>query len=521
MVQNYLFAFAASTLLSAVLTRHVRNFAIGRGWVDAPDLNRHHHVTPVPRLGGVAIFLSFLIVVGASLIIARSTNTPGPFPVSTVLGILGPALIVFLMGVYDDLRLLQAHWKFGIQSLAAVLLYLGGFGIYRMDLLSSGHPLPAAVGLPLTILWVLLITNAFNLIDGLDGLAAGSALFSALVVFILSLRLGNHLVSFLAIALAGAILGFLRFNFHPASIFLGDSGSLFTGFMLSALAMVGSQKAPTMVAVAIPVVSFGLPILDVVITVMRRFLSAKPLFQGDQDHIHHKLLKRGLSHREAVLILYAVSAGFGLLSLALLHGQQTIALVLAVIGIGVWSGVQYLRYAEFSELRRLLWLTTRRRHLMANNVNIRRAAESLHSCGDFLTLCRILKDTLQPAGFDGFCFEPSSLDWVPESLPAPLSRDAGGRLRWCWAHPENSEPSWELKLELSNGERVKWGYFSLYRKCGEQPLLLDINLFSSEFRAALSDAAHRVMNGSQPAAKDYEPVESARAAKAASSSFPD
>src|SRR5208337_4776836 len=217
-------------------------------------------------------------------------------------------MLVFLLGLYDDLRGVSPAGKFLVQAFAATLLFFGGYGVHRLDLVSTGQALQTFIGLPLTIFWVLLITNAFNLIDGLDGLAAGSALFSTVVILILSLLAPNPVVSFLAISLAGVILGFLRFNFHPASIFLGDSGSLFIGFLISALAIVASQKAPIIVAVSIPLVSLGLPILDVVLAVARRFLGGKPIFRGDRDHIHHKLLKRGLSQREAVLLLYAVTA---------------------------------------------------------------------------------------------------------------------------------------------------------------------------------------------------------------------
>ena len=436
MEHSYIEAFLGSVLLSFILTRSVRNFAIARGWVDSPTPDRHFHCKPVPRLGGVAIFLSFTILVGVSLAAPKLLNLSAPFSVRTTLAILGPALIVFLMGVYDDLRSLGPYWKFGIQSFAAVLLYFGGIGIHRLDLLSAGQALHITIGLPLTILWVLLITNAFNFIDGLDGLAAGSALFSTVVVFTVSLVMQNHLVAFLTIVLAGGILGFLRYNFNPATIFLGDSGSQFIGFMLSALALAGSQKAPTMVAVAIPVVSLGLPILDVVLAVIRRFLSGKPLFKGDDEHIHHKLLKRGFSQREAVLTLYAVTAGLALLSLALLHGAETIALVLAVIGIGVLLGVQYLRYAEFRELQDIVHRAIQRRRIMINNLLLRRATESLNSCADLDMICRILRDTLQPLGFDGFYFRNSSVDRVPDSFLTSLRPDPSGGLRCCWAHLE-------------------------------------------------------------------------------------
>ena len=184
------------------------------------------------------------------------------FSLKTLFTVLGPASLVFMLGVYDDVYSVGPYVKFAVQSLAASMLFAGGLRILNIPVLFGTRQLPWFVGLPLTILWVLAITNAFNLIDGLDGLAAGSALFSTLVAFVVALLNGYSLVTVLAIALAGAILGFLRYNFNPATIFLGDSGSLFIGFLLSALALEGAQKSPTIVAVAIPVVSFGLPILE-------------------------------------------------------------------------------------------------------------------------------------------------------------------------------------------------------------------------------------------------------------------
>src|SRR6202035_335549 len=202
--------------------------------------------------------------------------------------------------------------------------------------------------------WVIGLTNAFNLIDGLDGLAAGSALFSTFIVFVVAIFSGSSSLSLLTIVLAGAILGFLRFNFNPATIFLGDCGSLFIGFMLSALALLGAQKAATIIAVAIPVVSFGLPILETVLSVIRRLISGRPVFTADREHIHHKLLQHGMTHRQVVIILYGVSAIFAMLSLFLLWPTgSSLGLVLAVIGVGIWIGVQHLGYLEFGELARV------------------------------------------------------------------------------------------------------------------------------------------------------------------------
>ena len=493
MFLHYLFPFLISFGLSVALTPLVRDRAIARGWVDRPDAERHVHPKPIPRLGGVAVCASFLVVVGANLLLVRVVGRPFALPGRALLGILAPAVLVCLLGFCDDLHSLRPVLKFGIQALAAVFLYFAGFGVRQIDLLFSGHSLRTAVGLPLTILWVLLITNAFNLIDGLDGLTAGSALFSTIVLLVLSLSNGSSWVAFLAVVLAGAIAGFLKFNFHPATIFLGDSGSLFVGFMLSALALAASQKGTTMIAVAIPVVSFGLPIMDVGIAVVRRYLSGKPLFGADREHIHHKLLKRGLSQRDAVFILYGVSAALALLSLAMLHGGRIIALVLVVLGTGIFVGVQQLRYHEFFEMGRVLERTVSQKQIIANNLNIRRATECLWSCADASALCRILTETLRPLGFDGFGFKLPGATWLPESLPIPFARDPIGTLGCYWAERSPQEATWELNLELISGSGHKCGFFSVYRRMSAKPLLMDVNLLSDGFPAALAGAVHRAV----------------------------
>ena len=493
-VTSYLLVFGTSIVLSLLFTRWLRNCATARGWVAPPELDRHVHTKSVPRLGGVAIFGSFVVVAGLAAFVPKWTGVALVMPVRTALSIFASALVVFLLGLYDDVRYVGPYWKFSIQTLAAILLYAGGVGIHRLDLLSAGHPLRAAIGLPLTVLWVLLITNAFNLIDGLDGLAAGSALFSTFVVFITSLVAPNATTTLLAIALAGVILGFLRFNFHPASIFLGDSGSMFIGFMLAALALAGSEKAPTMIAVAIPVVSFGLPILDVALALSRRFLSGKPLFRGDRDHIHHKLLDRGLSQRDAVLVLYGVTACFALLSLVLLHDAAMIALVLATIGIGVALGVQYLGYVEFSELQDVWRRTAERKRVIANNVALRHAVQALDHCADIEMLCGILQNSLHSVGFDGFRLERHLAERFAEFPLLPLQRTQDGELQLFWDNEGNSESVWELRLELSADPQHRLGCFSLLRIGVDTPLLVDFNLLSCEFRMALSNAVLRTMN---------------------------
>jgi UDP-GlcNAc:undecaprenyl-phosphate/decaprenyl-phosphate GlcNAc-1-phosphate transferase len=515
-IYSYLISFLTSLFLSFVLTRKIRNYAIQFGWLDPPNRGRHAHTNPVPRLGGVAIVLACTGAIAISLLLPRLMGGSSGFSARMVLAILFPGLVVFLMGLYDDLHPLGPYWKFGVQGLATVLLYMNGVGVHRLGFVSHGQVLGIAIGLPLTILWVLLITNSFNLLDGLDGLAAGSALFSTIIIFAISLLRQNSLVSFLTIALAGAILGFLRYNFNPASIFLGDSGSLFIGFMLSALALTGSQKATTMVAVAIPVVSFGLPIADVTLSVIRRLLRGRPLFSGDDDHIHHKLLKRGLSHRHAVLILYAVTAGFGLLSLVLLHGDAMIAFVLSVVGLGVWLGVQQLQYAEFAELHALFQKTGQRRRIIVNNLQIRRATELLSTCAEFEHICQTLKDALESLGFDGFLISGPYLDDLPQPSFAPFRRTPDGRLRYDWGGYRSDQPEWELSFDLLTSSGYRWGQFSVFRECFEEPLLVDINLLSGEFRRRLTDAAHRAALHAQAAVRDLGAKEAHLISRAAS-----
>jgi UDP-GlcNAc:undecaprenyl-phosphate GlcNAc-1-phosphate transferase len=446
---------------------------------------------PVPRLGGVAIYFSFMTVVILGVVIPWLLGSVSPLHSRAMVGLLGPALIIFFLGLYDDVYSLNAYWKFAVETVAAIGLYAGGYGIHNLGLVHGGQTLGWEYCLPLTVLWVLLITNAFNFIDGLDGLAAGAAVFSAMVVFVMSLIASNGFIAFLSIALAGATLGFLRFNFHPATIFLGDSGSLFIGFMLAALALAGSQKAPTIVAVAIPIVSLGFPILDVVLAVARRFVAKKPLFDGDKSHIHHKLVRRGLSQRDAVLTLYAVTAGFGFMSLILLQQRRAIALVLAVAGIGIFLGVQQLRYQEFAELLSLLQRVSRRRQVLANHVAIRHAAEKLGECQDLDTMCQILRDTLEPIGFDAVRFLKSGKNGFSSSMLQPMRYLPDGTWLYSWFAHEIAEPPWELKLELINGSTNRWGYLSLIRMSNETPLPLDLNMLTAEFRCSLSGAIER------------------------------
>ena len=492
--------FFLSLLFSFVLTRYVRDFASGRGWVAVPSQERHLHAAPLPRLGGVAIFLSFSLSMLAAVVLASYIpHLHAAVSLKTLLTILVPASLVFLLGLYDDLYSVSPSCKFAVQSLAATMLFMGGLRILNIPVLFGQHHLPWFVGLPFTILWVLAITNAFNLIDGLDGLAAGSALFSTLVVFVVTLLNGSSLLTVMTIALAGAILGFLRYNFNPATIFLGDSGSLFIGFVLSALALAGAQKAPTIVAVAIPVVSFGLPILETTLSILRRLISGRPVFTADREHIHHKLLQHGLTHRQVVIVLYGVSAVFAMLSLFLLWPTgSSLGLVLAVLGIGIWIGVQRLGYLELGELGRVAQRTFEQRQIVINNLAIRRATEELKAARDYDQIRRILEAAFSSNDFDGFDvrFKLFPGESHPAGAPEPGAALRRSEVSFHWGKTRGA-PSlegsavWTLSLDLMSSSNRRRGAMMFHRLYSPRHLQVDINLLTSAFPVALADALDR------------------------------
>jgi UDP-GlcNAc:undecaprenyl-phosphate GlcNAc-1-phosphate transferase len=436
------------------------------------------------------------------------------FPLAELaLKIMGPATIIFVLGLIDDFCGLSAYTKFAVQAGAAVLLFSNGLGISQLSTL-AGHPhLGSLLGLPLTILWVLWITNAFNLIDGLDGLAAGSALFSTLVTCVVAFLGHNEVVLILTLALAGAITGFLRYNFNPASIFLGDCGSLLIGFLISAIAIAGSHKSPTMVAVAIPIVSLGLPILDVTVAVIRRFLSCKRLFDADREHIHHKLLGRGISHKQTVLVLYGVSACFGLFSLLLLNpGEAAVAAVLVVVGVGVLIGVRQLGYHEFMELGRVANRTLNQRHVIANGTSIRRAADALESCSSLPQFCQILRQCLEPIGFDGFGLY--LLSGLPVDVDLfPFHRVNGSKLQCFWdrrpASRTSSDANWSMTFSLMKRNGKRLGGFTLYRKNTESPLWMDLEVFTTTgFSSAVANYVEKLDFWSVKGQKERGPLPS-------------
>lgn len=321
------------------------------GAMDHPAL-RKAHAAPTPRIGGLAVFAGF--VAGLSFAAYASGNLftiPQPGVYWRGLAIAATALM--LVGLADDLWGLSFHWKFAAQIVAAFYVWECGFRIAEVT-----HPLGGILdlgmlSLPLTILWIVGITNAVNLIDGLDGLASGIALITTLAVGVIAFAGGQVGMTAVSVTLAGSLIGFLRYNFNPARIFLGDSGSMFLGFVLAVSSVRGSQKGPTVVAVLVPLLVLGLPLLDTTLTVARRIhhlrsggkrsggsvmryvlYNFRYVFTADRGHIHHRLLDLGLSHRNTVLCLYGVGSVFALAAFAvvLLKSIWIASLLVGVLG---------------------------------------------------------------------------------------------------------------------------------------------------------------------------------------------
>ncbi len=478
MALTYLVAFVSTLVMSFALTWVVRQLALSRGWAVGPRSPRDLHSIPVPRLGGVAIFVSVLTTVAAMALAQRLIPVARQFDIHLLVFVGGPAALVLLLGLIDDFRGVTPYTKIAVQIIAGLILYAGGYRVSALSLFHGGGSLHGLISITVTVVWVLWITNAFNLLDGLDGLAAGSALFSALVVFVVALLNHNHPLGVLSLILSAAILGFLRFNFNPASIFLGDCGSLVIGFLLSAFSIAGASKSPTLVALAIPVVAAGLPILDTSLAIMRRFLSGQPLFRADREHIHHKLLGLGLSQRQVAVLLYGVSALFALISLFLLFpASGAVALVLVIFGIIIVLGVQQLGYHELSELQRTARRTFDAKRVIVNNVAIRKATAALLDARDFPSICNILETAFANNEFDSF-----SLQFTPTS---------GTALSHTWQAREVPQwNNWAISLQLATPDGST-GSLVLRREYRDRYLLFDINTFFGGFNSALADALYR------------------------------
>lgn len=290
-------AFCLALLVAYLATPAVRKLAIKIGAVDQPNA-RKVHKTPIPRLGGLGIYLGFMVAILLTLPLDAQ-----------IYGVLLGATLIVVLGLIDDLVELSPKIKLIGQILAAAILVVFDVRISNITVPFEGMIfLGSYASSILTVIWVVGIVNTVNLIDGLDGLAAGTSAITALTLFLVGVQKGQFIPAIMAIALMGSSLGFLKYNFNPAKIFMGDTGSMFLGFVLAAISIEGALKSTATIALAVPILALGFPIFDTTIAIVRRFLNRVPIFQADKGHFHHKLVEKGLTHKQAVLVIYCICA---------------------------------------------------------------------------------------------------------------------------------------------------------------------------------------------------------------------
>lgn len=332
-------AFVFALLVALSLTPIVRRLALRVGAVDQP-VARSVHTEPKPFLGGVAIYAAF------SLTILLTVGLES----RSIQGLLVGGALIVLLGVIDDFYRLSAKVKFFGQVIAAAVLVVG-FGVqirfianpfadaafFAERFIFFDRPWVAAA---ITIFWIVAVTNIVNLIDGLDGLAAGISSIAAVTILLVALRMEQPQAALLAAALAGAAIGFLRYNFNPAKIFMGDAGAMFLGYALAAVSVLGLLKTAAAAGLLVPVLALGLPILDTALAIVRRVLTGRSIGLADKEHLHHRLLQRGLSHRGAVLVMWTFSGSLGVAAVAVAgltftQGMLVLLLIAAATVLGL------------------------------------------------------------------------------------------------------------------------------------------------------------------------------------------
>lgn len=316
----YIVPFLIAFVVTYLLTPIVRHWAKAKGFFDAPDARKVHKGN-IPRLGGIAIFVGYLAALSYSL---EFTNEKW--------GLLIGSIILVAVGLWDDIKQIGPKTKLLGQIIAAAVLVISGVNIDWItnpwgDLIY----LPSWFSIPLTIFWIVGFINIVNLIDGLDGLAAGICLIACVTIFGVTVAMGQTETALITVSLAGAIFAFLKYNFNPAKIFMGDTGSMLLGYTLGAISVIGVVKTATTVALLVPVIALGVPIMDTTFAIVRRYMNGKPIFKPDKGHLHHRLLAMGLTQKQAVLLMYGVTVAFGIIAVIVAKFNVLIGIILLLV----------------------------------------------------------------------------------------------------------------------------------------------------------------------------------------------
>jgi UDP-GlcNAc:undecaprenyl-phosphate GlcNAc-1-phosphate transferase len=419
-------------IFALALTPIVRRASISFGFVDRPDENRKLHKAPIPRVGGVAILLALLCTRGMLYVVARpSIDVTDWSALPIAYRLIPAAAVIFLTGLLDDLVGLRPWQKLIGQTTASLLAYFWGVQIQAVGAGITLH----WWSLPITVAWLVLCTNAVNLIDGLDGLATGIGFLATLTIIAAGLIQHNGPLAIAAAPVAGALLGFLRYNFNPASIFLGDCGSLFIGFLLGCYGVLLTQKSPTVLSMAAPLVILSIPLLDVCMAIIRRFLRNKPIFTADRGHIHHRLQDRGLTVRNTALVLYGFCILSAFLSLLIVNYRYELP-ALAAFSVLAGLGIRSLKYIEFGTVRRML-LTGSFRKLLASHISLEQFASTLARADTPEDCWLLIKKNYQNFGFSN----------VQMQLAGHCYIESTGR--------NEETKSWRLEIPISDRDYIQ------------------------------------------------------------------
>jgi UDP-GlcNAc:undecaprenyl-phosphate/decaprenyl-phosphate GlcNAc-1-phosphate transferase len=484
--------FGIAFISTVVATPIVKWLGLRLGLVDNPDSYRKIHQNAIPLGGGIAVFFGFVVPIAITFqFVPGSQILPAGAPEMIVMLIIGGSMSM-LMGLADDLRNLKARWKIVFQILAASLAFSGGF---RIEAISSpfGNSIDlGATSYLITILWFLVCMNALNLVDGLDGLSAGIGLIVSITLLGVNFAAGNILGIMLNACVSGALLGFLIFNFNPASIFLGDSGSMFIGFLIAAISLLTKNKAETATAMLIPLMALGLPIFDMLMAIIRRWARRNPISVADRSHIHHSLLSLGFSQRETVVALYGISIVLCLASVIMVTTRsQYSALILFLLALAMVIGTRVLKLINLTELRdRVVQDHEEHRWRKALTLDVERA---IQACGNANSVHEVWQSLSQ--AFSYLSMTRVDLHVIDKNLVQELT--------WSCEQDSNQDQAtvdgdkWHLTLEMLNGD-TKLGHLIFIHQ-GQIQKIRHTSMFADRIREAVQSrlvelATHKTDN---------------------------
>jgi UDP-GlcNAc:undecaprenyl-phosphate GlcNAc-1-phosphate transferase len=463
--------FLIALVLSLVMTPLIRTAGFKLGALDMPD-DRKVHTEPVPRIGGLAVVLSFIIAALIGNYFFPAVSGLYNLNFNTLMGHLG-GFMVLSCGLWDDFRRLKPWPKLFCQIAAATVAFIGGAMITNFSFFGFGIEFNVFFSYLITVFWFVLFINAVNLIDGLDGLAGGLVLFTCLIMIVSLYINGDYLSAFYFAVLGGAVLGFLKYNFNPATIFLGDGGSYFLGYTIAILAIRSSSKSQVGVLMLIPLLALGVPIFDSILSPIRRFIRGRSMFQPDKGHIHHMFLSMGLSSRNAVWLIYGITMALCILAILMMtfRGKASNGMILAVLLFSMIFLVRKLGYLEylafdkfygwFQDMTDVAGISKQRRSFLSMQISINKSS-------DMDQLWENVVDSLKLLRFNAarlLLANGKTLEWIADADEHAGSAGTGS--------PDSGDDDRMLRLEIpleENGHDIFLGKLVLTKDLKQTPI---------------------------------------------------